>query len=296
MAEPLLIGVDGGGTQCRARLCDLAGHVLGEGTGGPANVRLESARVMQSILTASRAAAASAGLAESALTRAHAGFGLAGAALTSACDSLRKEPNPFAAIEIETDTYAAWFGAFGGGDGAVLIVGTGSSGLAVVGGQQHEVGGFGGEVSDEASGNWIGHEALRRALWAYDGRAATTPLAEAMLARFGNSEGIISFATTARPADYAALAPEVFEHAAARDPMALAIITEAAADAVRIINRLIEVGAPAVCLIGGLSGLLSGWLPPEVRERLATPQGDALDGAILMARRTLSADRAAERA
>src|SRR5262245_65106931 len=35
----LLLGVDGGGTGCRARLADLNGEVCGEGTAGPANIR-----------------------------------------------------------------------------------------------------------------------------------------------------------------------------------------------------------------------------------------------------------------
>ena len=36
----LLLGVDGGGTSCRARLCTFAGDILGEGLTGPANLRL----------------------------------------------------------------------------------------------------------------------------------------------------------------------------------------------------------------------------------------------------------------
>ena len=294
MPEPLLIGVDGGGTQCRARLCDLAGKVLGEGAGGPANVRLEPERVMGSILAASRAAAAAAGLSDDELSRAHAGFGLAGGLLKSACDRLLAEPNPFASIRIATDAYAAWLGAFRGGDGAILILGTGSCGLAVVGGQEFYVGGWGAEVSDEASGHAIGREAIRRALWAHDGRATATPLAAALISRCGGSgESVIAFATAARPADYAALVPLVLEHAAARDPLALALVAEAAADAVRIIARLLEVGAPSVALIGGLAEPLSAWLPPPIRQGLVKPRGDALDGAILMARRAVATDRAA---
>ena len=38
--ELLLLGVDGGGTWCRARLADTAGKILGEGLAGPANIRL----------------------------------------------------------------------------------------------------------------------------------------------------------------------------------------------------------------------------------------------------------------
>ena len=40
MSGRLFLGIDGGGTRCRARLCDDAGRTLGEGTAGAANVRL----------------------------------------------------------------------------------------------------------------------------------------------------------------------------------------------------------------------------------------------------------------
>jgi glucosamine kinase len=282
--QMLFIGVDGGGTSCRARLRDAAGTLLGEGAGGPANVRLDPALVMNSILAASRAAAHAAGLAEEDLSRAHAGLGLAGAGLKSACEALLLQPSPFASIAIETDAYAAWLGAHQGADGAILILGTGSCGLSVVGGKQHYVSGWGAEVSDEASGMWIGREAIRRTLWAYDGRAAGTPLSAAILARFGGAEGIVAFATTARPADYGRLVPLVMEHAARRDPLALEVLSQAALDAARLITRLLDVGAPSVCLLGGVAEPLSAWLPPSLKERLAPPIADAMDGAILMAR------------
>src|SRR5262249_60129566 len=38
-ANTLLLGVDGGGTRCRVRLCAPTGAKLGEATGGPANIR-----------------------------------------------------------------------------------------------------------------------------------------------------------------------------------------------------------------------------------------------------------------
>lgn len=286
MADALFIGIDGGGTKCRARIQGQTGRTLGEGAGGPANARLDPALVMSSILAASRAAAASAGLSETDLNTAHAGFGLAGAGLSDCVRNLLAQPNPFASIAVETDAYAAWLGAHGGDDGAILILGTGSCGLAVVGGKQWYVSGWGAEVSDEASGAAIGREAIRRTLWAYDGRAAQAPLAETILAQLGGTaEQAVAFATHARPADYGRLVPLVFDHAAHRDPLAMALISEAAGDAGRIIMRLLDVGAPSVCLLGGVADKLATWLAPPLRARLSIPRGDAMDGAILMARR-----------
>ena len=48
----LFLGVDGGGTRCRARLADAAGHILGEGTAGPANIRLGIEAAFASVIDA----------------------------------------------------------------------------------------------------------------------------------------------------------------------------------------------------------------------------------------------------
>ena len=226
------------------------------------------------------------GLAERSLQRAHAGLGLAGAGIKSACDGLRSKLSPFASVVLETDAYIAWLGAHQAADGGIVILGTGSCGLAVIGGRRVAVGGYGGEVSDEAGGQRMGREALRRALWAFDGRTETTALSTAILERFEwDPAKIVCFAARATPADYAKFAPLVLEYALAKDSLAVAIVQEAAEAATCIIERLKDVGCPAISLIGGLAEPLMEWLPTHVRRLLSAAQRDSLDGAILMARR-----------
>jgi glucosamine kinase len=301
MPELLYIGIDGGGTSCRARLRDAAGTTFGEGAGGPANARLKTRSVVDSILAASRGAAAAAGVSEAELRRAHAGFGLAGAALTSASKRLVRQLRHdgwFNSVEIRTDAYATWFGAFRGKAGAILIIGTGSCGLAVVDGKEHYVSGYGAEVSDEASSVWMGREALRRALWAHDGRAKVTPFARAVLAEFNDDPTeAIAFATKARrsPGDYGCFSERIFIHAKKGDALARALVGEAAADAARMIENLIEAGAPSVYLHGGVARALAAWLPAKARARTLKRINDAnvpLEGALLMAERTAKAKRA----
>jgi glucosamine kinase len=288
----LFMGVDGGGTKCRARLSDAAGRALGEGLGGPANIWRDPERAMRSVLAACRIAVQSAGLSETALAEAHAGLGLAGAGQQSAVERFAALPHPFASISVETDACAAWLGAFGGADGGIVIVGTGSCGFAVVGGVTTYVGGFGAEISDEGSGAAIGRDAIRRALWAQDGRAPMTALAAALLSAFaGGREPIIEWAKAAQPSEFASFAPLVFEHARAGDPLGRALVTEAATEIARIAERLAAVGAPAIALIGGLAEQpLRPWLPAALQARLVAPRADAMDGAILMARRAAERD------
>ena len=286
--KPLFIGIDGGASFCRARIRDMRGNLLGEGWGGPANIHLDLAVATQSIRAASDAAARAAGLDERSLQRdAHAGLGLAGAGIKSACDGLRSKLGLFASVALETDAYIAWLGAHQAADGGIVILGTGSCGLAVTNGRRVVVAGYGAEVSDEAGGQRMGREALRRALWAFDGRCDGTKFTTAILERFEwDPAKIVCFASSATPADYAKLAPLVVEYASAKDPIAVAIIQEAADAATRIIERLKDVGCPAISLVGGLAEPLSEWLPSHVQSVLSAAQSDSLDGAILMARRT----------
>ncbi|NIX75073.1 BadF/BadG/BcrA/BcrD ATPase family protein [Microvirga terricola] len=284
MSESLFLGIDGGGTKCRARLRDANGTLRGEGAGGPSNIRLDPDLVWHSILTACREALGKAGLGEADLNRTHVGMGAAGAGQTSAVERLLSRPLPFASFVIDTDAHTAWLGAFGGGDGAILIVGTGSCGYGVVGGKRHYVGGWGYEISDEGSGAAIGREALRRTVWAYDGRIPTTPLTQTLLAKFGNDpELLIDWVGKARPSDYARYAPTVLDHAKRRDPLGVALITDAATGLAQIATRLLDLGAPTLCLFGGLAEPLRPWLPPPLQQAIVQPTADALDGAILLA-------------
>src|SRR5688500_5007254 len=102
MSRPLFIGIDGGATFCRARIRDLDGNLLGEGGGGPANIHSNLDLAKDSIRLACDAAIKSAGLDGRSLQWTHAGLGLAGAGLKSACDRLLSEVFPFASIVLET--------------------------------------------------------------------------------------------------------------------------------------------------------------------------------------------------
>ena len=286
MAKPFFIGVDGGATSCRARIRDMDGKLLGEGESGPANIHSNFRLALESIRLACEAALRCAGLEQQTLQHCHAGLGLAGAGMKNACDRLLSEKLPFASMMLDTDAYVAWLGAHQGGDGAIVILGTGSCGLALINGRRIGVAGWGADVSDEAGGQRLGREALRRTLWAFDGRADKTALSTAILDRFGGDPArIVRFASRATPALYAEFAPLVLQYASERDPLAVTLLQETVEAAVAIVDRLADAGASAISLVGGLAEPLLPWLPPRIRDFVTEPQSDALDGSILMARR-----------
>lgn len=229
----------------------------------------------------------SAGLCDADLARTHAGLGLAGTAQAADRDFVLAQAHPFASMAVETDAYVAWLGAHNGNDGAILILGTGSCGLAVVNKKRFNVGGWGADISDEGSGMAIGRDAIRRAIWALEGMAPLTPLAESILAMFDRDpEVIVEWAASARPGDYARLAPLVLQSARDGDRLASQILDAVVADIARMIGRLEDIGAPAIALVGGLAGPIVEFLPSTARAKLVSPAADAMDGAILMASAT----------
>ncbi len=291
--QSLFLGIDGGATSCRARLEDVNGRVLGEGRAGSANPRWGLEAAMGEVLSAARQALAAAGLGDDDMGRIHAGLGLAGTGQKRDRDAVLSWPHPFASVTLETDAHTACLGAHGGGDGAILILGTGSCGCAIVGGRETRIGGWGFPASDHGSGAWLGLEAVRRALLAHDGVGEATALGRRLMARFENDpERIVAFSQSAHPREWASFVPLILEAAAERDPLATDLLQQAARDVTLLIEALLATGAPRLCLMGGLAPSLAEWLPPPVRGMLAPSAGDALSGALLLARRAAGAEPA----
>jgi glucosamine kinase len=281
--DTLLLGVDGGGTRCRARLCSLDGTPLGEAVNGPANIRLGLDQSLNSVVQAVRQCLAQAGLASHDLPRITACLALAGASEPTHLAAAQARKFPFGRTTITTDARAACVGAHGGEPGGVIVVGTGTIGWAEPGGRR--VGGWGLPVSDEGSGAWIGCEALRRVLWAQDGRIAWTGLLNTVFERFKRDpHAIVRFSSEALPRDFGALAPIVVEHANQNDPAGVELMRLAGGHIDRLSDRLVALGAQKLALVGGLAPIMVDWISPATRKRLVRPEGDALDGAVRLAR------------
>lgn len=283
---PLFIGVDGGGTGCRARIEDAESRVLGTGIAGPAAVRLGIDKSMAALKSACFAAAAEAGLPPEALASMDAGIGLAGIGRKGALEQIMAQPHPFRSAVYVNDANIACIGAHGGRDGGIVIIGTGSVGLAVVGGREIRFGGYGFPISDEGSGADLGLQAIRVALRAYDGRAVATGFTREVMARFQNDPfEAVAWMDRATATDYARLAPLVMRHADAGDPVSRRIVRDAAEQIDELIRQLVGSGAPRVALLGGLASPMEPWLAPDAQRSLSPVEGDAVAGALYLARR-----------
>ncbi|GHD98226.1 ATPase [Defluviimonas sp. 20V17] len=280
---PFYVGVDGGGSGCRAAVSENSGRIVGRGQSGPANIVTDPDGARANIVRAVEQAIAGTG---ATLRSLHAVLGIAGANLPEYSARL-SDALPFATTRIESDALIALKGAIGDDDGVVATLGTGSAFTGQICGQVKTIGGWGLALGDEASGAWLGRALLARALLAVDGLAQMTPLLESVIDDHGRPEELVALARKATPSVFGAYAPRLLE--AEDDPAASTIL--GLAD--RWITRCIELLAPAgdtpVTFVGGLGPHFARRLAGRFGNRIREPRGSALDGALWMARQAEAA-------
>lgn len=280
----LYVGIDGGGTSCRARIRDEQGNLIGEAESGSANILLGVDVAMASITQAIGDAAKQGGLNEHDFSRMHLGLALAGAEQKSAWQSFMQLPHPFASLVLNTDAYGACIGAHNGDAGAIMIAGTGSCGIYLANGQQHVVGGREFPISDQGGGAVMGLRLVQKVLLAQDGIGETTPLAEHVMAQFNNQvDSIVEWSKTALPRDYGQFSPAIFQHASNGDRLGIELLKQTAADIEMFLIALNRKGANRICLMGSIAERIKAWLSPPVQAWIVDPKFDAIEGAIMIA-------------
>ncbi|MGX9354567.1 BadF/BadG/BcrA/BcrD ATPase family protein [Roseobacteraceae bacterium S113] len=280
MGEIAFIGIDGGGTGCRLALVREAQRF--ETEGGPCNVSTDLAGALREVSAGLDRLAAQSGLDRGAVRALPACLGLAGVVAgdprKDICDALR-----LTSAYVVDDRAIALRGALGAADGAMVGLGTGSFFALQRDGRIRLAGGWGLRLGDEASGAWLGREALTRTLQAVDDLEPHSPLTEALLARLGNAAGLVAFSLKAKPQDYAALAPEIVVAADAGDIAARDLIRRGRSHIMQTLETLGWEAPMPLCLTGGLSESYARYLPSPVQSALTSPAATALDGALMIA-------------
>ncbi len=282
------LGVDAGGTGCRSRLTDESGTILGTGKGGPANTRIGLEVLHATLIDVCDQAVKAAGLSADQVAAIRCGMGIAGINRMGMKAQIQALEFPFANVQFSSDSMIANLGAHNGGDGAILILGTGSVGLVKRGEDSSSIGGYGFPISDEGSGAALGLSAIRHALRALDGRTRPSPLSQAITKQFEHAiPSVIAWMDAATPRDYGSFAPLVLDYADNGDEIALSIVRDAALHVERFIETIIARGAPRCVLMGGLAERMKPWLRMRIVAQLEEPMGDALDGALILAGRPI---------
>ncbi|MBB4229095.1 N-acetylglucosamine kinase [Rhizobium mongolense] len=279
----LAIGIDGGGSSCRAAVADSKGNVLGRGKAGPANILSDLDNSLLNIISSAREALRDAGLPAETVSKVSAVVGVAGANVGDYRARI-EHALPFADGHVVTDALIALEGALGDSDGVIGAFGTGSVYNARRDGKLRGIGGWGFVVGDQASGARLGRDLLEKSLLAYDKVRPSSPLTVKLMTEYGDDpERVVEFAHASKPKEFARYAPLVFDYAAQGDEIAIGIIKDAAAAIGDNLDALLWPECPAICLLGGLAKAYEPWLAERHKVLLREPKGDVLQGAIDLA-------------
>lgn len=299
MTTNLFIGVDGGGTKCVVRLEDEAGRLLGREASGPANVRISVQEAWQSVNAALNKILQPLSLSINDMVlnrkdyRFHAGMGLAGCEMVEAYQAFINHSHPFSTLVVSADSHTACLGAHQGGDGAIIIAGTGVVGFQIQHGKTAKVGGWGFPHDDEGGGAWLGLQAVKMTLRWLDGRLPASALTRAVYDNFdGDHCRLISRTNAAKATQFAELAPIVIQHAQMGECDAIKLLQQAAL-AIDSIGDALEAAqvtngkALSCSLVGGMTPFLEPHLGTKLRSRLRPCQSTPDAGAILLVRNYL---------
>jgi glucosamine kinase len=205
---------------------------------------------------------------------------------------------PSSEVAVTSDAITSHAGALGGHPGVVLAAGTGAVAIAIGDdGVLVRADGWGPMLGDEGGGAWIGFQGLRAAMRAHDRRAGGTSLVAAATARFG-ALGDISAIVEGHPNApqlVAGFALDVYREGVEGDAVAAEIIGRAGhCLAETVIAAAMRSRSPGMrfAAVGGLlelGPLLTRPILASLQARLpwltlATAEGNALDGALLLAR------------
>jgi len=181
---PYYLGFDGGGTKTDCVLVDSKGTVLARATAGPSNpLRAGYAKAWFTLSDAGDIVLERRHLKSDEIRGICAGIG--GASRESVANKLKsflERSFPEAAVEVTTDIDVTLEAAVGQGEGAILIIGTGSAAFGRnEDGETARSGGRGPWFSDEGSAFDIGRRALNAVVRAEELRGPETELSTQIL-------------------------------------------------------------------------------------------------------------------
>lgn len=279
------VGVDGGGTKCRAVVFDHQNNNLGEATGGPANIAKYGESALQEIVATVTKAIMDAGLLPDKLASIQVSAGLAGAFLESSKTLLAEWQHPFADFVYTSDITTAILGAHNGQNGSTIITGTGSCGAVWQDNCLTQFGGYGFTLGDQASGAWLGKEAVVKGLLHAD-RLIQAPLLWQHILQFyqcRDAAEVVNILNLASPVEFARFAPSVFE-LAENCPVTRQIIQQGADYLDQLAVKIAVDTRLPFSMTGGLAQRWKSWLSPSVLNQCVESKHGPEWGAMYFAR------------
>lgn len=287
------LGIDGGGSSCKARLEDQHGTLLASAVSGPANISHRLDRSVSAIAHVTRQVISLAGLSENVVTNIHTGIGLAGIGKVDihglsgkkylVQQALAKKGLSFQTFILTNDLYIACYGAHHGKNGSVVIIGTGSSAISLHDNKGEIKGGHGFLLGDQGSGAWLGKQAVSLVLLELDGLAEPSELSEQLLSFYScrDKNDVLRYFTNTEPYEFAKFAPLLIQLASSGHVGTTEIISQASAFIDKLAQSVLKNQTQALSLIGGLAKPMLPFLSDKLVSRHQEPLSCPTKGAIL---------------
>lgn len=179
-----VIGIDGGGTKTLAKMSGMAGNILAVSEGGSSNINSAGVENVEKVIRE---------LFDEMLEKTGMHIedckavcmGAAGAGrpdIKKIMEDIIRSTGCLGRIIVTNDAEIALYGGVGGGEGIIVISGTGSICYGRnSSGETWRAGGWGHIIGDEGSGYDIGVKALKCIMRGFDGRSDSTLLTPAVL-------------------------------------------------------------------------------------------------------------------
>ncbi|MFT6084801.1 MAG: glucosamine kinase [Glaciecola sp.] len=289
------IGVDAGGTHCRASLYDHNGNTISVGNAGGANVFSDFVSAMQQINLAIDLAINNSTLPidKKLLT---VGAGCAGGQTQQAQQNLAQWNSPYRHFFMTSDLHASCLAANSGRDCVIIITGTGSSFAHYHNAQVTQYGGHGFIHGDEASGAWLGLNAIQLLLKSDDNLVQDRQFCSAISQALGMNyksksvdtnisvDYILSHFKSKLASDYAQLAPVIIRLQQAGNTTASRLVSQGVDYLYSILlSNSLHCGSD-LFMTGGLAKSYQALLEKKLGQEVQLMQRPAQDGAMLFAK------------
>ncbi|WP_412970903.1 BadF/BadG/BcrA/BcrD ATPase family protein [Glaciecola sp. MF2-115] len=289
------VGIDAGGTHCRASLYDDKARLLGSGKAGPANVFNDFASAMQQIEHAISLAISDSKI-HTDSSNIVVGAGCAGGQTALAKEQLLKWRHSFKQFYMISDLHASCFAANKGDPCIVIITGTGSSIAHYQASNVAQYGGHGFFHGDDASGAWLGLSAVKLLLKSYDHIVRDDefcsviskeleldyPPSEANKAK--HIDAILTRFKLKRATDYAVLAPIIVDLYKSDNKTARTLLEKGRDYLISVLQANKLSSDKPIFITGGLASTYQPLLAQQLAQEINIMQGSAQEGAMLYAR------------
>lgn len=294
--KELFLGIDGGGSKCKAIVMNENNDILGTGISGPGNPLHGFEQATNSITESAKLALEDAGLEDIPLNELNAGVGLAGVNLPALNEKMRAWQHPFKQMFLAHDLLIACLGAHHSRNGAVVITGTGSCGFSCIDEQEFLIGGHGFPQGDKGSGAWFGLQATKQVLLSLDGLVAPSLMNNVLLEKLSckDTSSIVEAIVGKKATFYAQLANLVFDAAEQGDKAAKDIVKEGAEYINSLARSLLAKNPSRISMLGGLTFRLKPWLNQDIQAKLSEPLSPPEVGAVYLARNMLEKSKLAQ--